>query len=106
MALATGLGLLARGHFAEPDFVMLYLLAIVTAATRFGRGPALVASALSVLGYDFFFVTPHFTFAVADQRHLLTFITMFVVASSSAPSPRPPAPPRARRRPRSCAAPF
>lgn len=79
MALATGLGLLARGHFAEPDFVMLYLLAIVTAATRFGRGPALVASALSVLGYDFFFVTPHFTFAVADQRHLLTFITMFVV---------------------------
>ncbi|MFZ5441167.1 MAG: sensor histidine kinase [Myxococcota bacterium] len=79
VGLATGLGLLVRPHLAEADFVMLYLLAIVTAATRFGRGPALVASALSVLAFDFFFVTPHLTFEFSEQRHLLTFITMFVV---------------------------
>ncbi len=78
MALATALGLLARSQFAQPDFVMLYLLAIVAAATRFGRLAALVTSALSVLAYDFFFVTPHFTFAVDDQRHVLTFLTLFV----------------------------
>lgn len=82
IALATAIGLLLRGQFAEPDVVMLYLLSVVIAATRFGRGPALLASALSVLAYDFFFVTPHFTFAVADSRHLVTFITLFIVGLS------------------------
>lgn len=59
---------------------MLYLLAIAIAATRFGRGPSLLASALSVLAYDYFFVPPFHTLAVADERHLLTFATMFSVS--------------------------
>ncbi|MCA2978024.1 MAG: PAS domain-containing sensor histidine kinase [Myxococcaceae bacterium] len=82
VALATGVGLLAGKHFAEPDVVMLYLLVVVVAATRFGRGPALLASAMAVLAYDFFFVTPNFTFAVADERHLVTFATLFIVGLS------------------------
>lgn len=82
IALATAIGHFARGHFAAPDFVMGYLLVVVVAATRFGRIPALVASTLSVLAYDFFFVTPNFTFAVADERHLLTFATLFIVGIS------------------------
>jgi len=80
VAIATGIGAAARAHLAAPDFVMLYLLAIAVAAVRLGRGPSLVASALSVLSYDFFFVPPFHTFAVADARHWLTFATMFVVA--------------------------
>jgi two-component system sensor histidine kinase KdpD len=79
VALATAVGQLARPHFAAPDFVMLYLLGVVVAAVRFGRGPALIASTLSVLAYDYFFVAPNFTFTVADERHLLTFATLFIV---------------------------
>lgn len=79
VALATGLSLLARQHLAEPDVVMLYLLAVVVAAARFGRAAALASSALSVLAYDFFFVAPNFTLAVADERHLLTFAALFIV---------------------------
>lgn len=79
VAGATGLGVVARGHFAASDFVMLYLLVIAFAAGAFGRACALVASALSVLAYDFTFVPPFHTFAVADERHLLTFATMFGV---------------------------
>lgn len=82
VALSTGVGLIAGRHFAEPDVVMLYLLVVVVAATRFGRGPALLASALAVLAYDFFFVTPNYTFAVADERHLVTFATLFIVGLS------------------------
>lgn len=82
IALATGISLLAGKHFAEADVVMLYLLVVVIAATRFGRWPALVGSALSVLAFDFFFVTPNFTFAVADERHLVTFATLFIVGLS------------------------
>jgi len=79
VALATGAGVLLRGHLAAPDLVMLYLLGIVLVATGFGRGPSLLASALSVLAFDYFFVPPFHTFAVADERYLLTFATMFVV---------------------------
>jgi len=79
VGVATAAGVIGRRQLALPDFVMLYLLTIMIAATVFGRGPALVASTLSVLAYDFFFIPPFFTFVVDDQRHLLTFAMMFVV---------------------------
>jgi two-component system sensor histidine kinase KdpD len=82
VALATLGGVAARGHLADPDLVMLYLLVVVVAATRFGRVAALLASTLSVLAYDFFFVQPSFTFFVADERYLLTFATLFIVGVS------------------------
>jgi len=79
VALATATGVALRGHLAAPDVVMLYLLVVVAVATRFGRGPSLLASALSVPAFDYFFVPPFHTFAVADERYLLTFATLFVV---------------------------
>jgi two-component system sensor histidine kinase KdpD len=78
-AAATGIGVFGRRQLALPDIVTLYLLTIMVAASLFGRGPALLASTVSVLAYDFFFIPPFFTFVVDDQRHLLTFAMMFVV---------------------------
>jgi two-component system sensor histidine kinase KdpD len=49
-------------------------------AVSFGRGPSVLAAALAVGAYDFFFVRPRFTFAVADGRYLLTFAMMFAVS--------------------------
>jgi len=34
---------------------------------------------MAVAAYDFFFVPPYYTFAVADGRYFLTFVMMFVV---------------------------
>jgi two-component system sensor histidine kinase KdpD len=79
VALVTAIGVPLRGHLADPDIVMLYLVAIGIAAARFGRRPSVVASALSVLGYDFFFVAPFHTFRIADQHYVLTFLMMFAV---------------------------
>ena len=79
VALVTALGLPLRGYLADPDVVMLYLVAIAVAATLFGRGPAVLASAGSVLAWDFFFVVPFHTFAIADPHYLLTFAMMFAV---------------------------
>jgi K+-sensing histidine kinase KdpD len=78
VAAATGIGSLARGTLALPDLVMVYLLGVMGAA-RFGRGPSLTASTLSVLAFDFFFIPPYFTFTVSEERHVLTFAMMFVV---------------------------
>lgn len=75
----TGLAVAVRAVFPVPDLEMLYLLAVMAAAVRFGRGPSIVAAAVSVAAYDFFFVPPFHTFAVADARYLLTFAMMFGV---------------------------
>ncbi|MBL8484551.1 MAG: sensor histidine kinase KdpD, partial [Rhodocyclaceae bacterium] len=72
-------------HFMSPAFelsnlVMVYLLGATLAALAFGRGPAVLVSILNVLAFDFFFVPPQYTFAVADTQYLVTFAIMLVVA--------------------------
>src|SRR5215470_12312829 len=79
VALATGAAWLTLPFFELANQVMVYLLGIVVVATRYGRGPSLVASILSVAVLDFLFVPPVFTFAVSDIRYLFTFVVMLVV---------------------------
>jgi two-component system sensor histidine kinase KdpD len=79
VAAATALGVLIRAVFAVPDVEMVYLLVVLLAGIYLGRGPSVLAAALGVVAYDFFFVAPHFTFAVADGRYFLTFAMMFAV---------------------------
>jgi two-component system, OmpR family, sensor histidine kinase KdpD len=62
------------------NIVMLFLLAVFLVAWLLGRGPALLAAFLAVALFDFFFVQPHFSFAVADAQHLITFAVMLAVA--------------------------
>jgi two-component system sensor histidine kinase KdpD len=79
VAVGTGIAAVADRFLALPDIVMIYLVAIIFAAVRVGRGPSVLAAALSVAAYDFFFVPPRYTFAVSDTRHVLTFAMMFAV---------------------------
>ena len=80
VAAVSALGRLAGSHVGEPDLVMLYLLAVVIAGARFGRGPSLLAATLSVLAFDFFFIPPTFTFMVSEKRYVLTFAIMLAVS--------------------------
>ncbi len=73
--------LIGLSRLAETDVVLIYLAVITFSAVRFGRVASLVAAALAVGGFDFFFVPPFFTFTVADTRHVLTFGMMFVVGA-------------------------
>jgi two-component system sensor histidine kinase KdpD len=76
---ATVLGFLIGGRIEPTNLVMLYLLTVVIAAIYLGRGPAVLASLLGVLTFDFFFVLPYFTFAVSDTQYVITFIALFLV---------------------------
>ncbi len=67
-------------YFDLANIVMLFLLAVVLVAVKWGRGPAVLAAFVSVASFDFFFVPPRFTFAVSDFQYLLTFAVMLVVA--------------------------
>ena len=62
------------------NVIMLYLLGVVWVTVRFGRGPGLLASFLSVLVFDFFFVAPALSFTVHDTQYALTFAIMLTVA--------------------------
>ena len=42
----------------------------------FGRGPALAAAILSVLVFDYFFVSPSFSFAIQDAQYAITLSVM------------------------------
>ena len=53
--------------------------AVVVSALNWGRGPAILASVLSVVCFDFLFVVPYLTFAVSDTQYVLTFIGLLVV---------------------------
>ncbi|MGE0454651.1 MAG: DUF4118 domain-containing protein [Vicinamibacteria bacterium] len=81
VVLACTLGAQAMApFFAITNIAMVYLLGVAFVATRSTRGPAAFASVLSVAAFDFFFVPPRLTFAVADTQYVLTFAVMLLVA--------------------------
>lgn len=75
----TVLGAPTVAQIAPTNMTMFYLVAVVISAAYLGRGPAVLAAILGVLALDFFFVPPHFTFAVADTQYLLTFGGLLIV---------------------------
>ncbi len=79
VALATLLGLPVRSLLHPTNLVMLYMAAVVIAAFFLGRGPAMLASFLSVFAFDYFFVDPRLSFSVADTEYLVTFTALLVV---------------------------
>ncbi len=65
---------------APTTLIMVYLLGVVIIATRFGGGPSVLSSVLSVAAFDFFFVPPYLTFAVQDTEYVFTFAVMLGTA--------------------------
>ncbi|HEX7024580.1 MAG TPA: DUF4118 domain-containing protein [Gemmatimonadales bacterium] len=80
VALATLLCFLLRPELKTIDVAMIFLLAVVTVASRSHQGPALVATLLAIAAFDFIFVPPYYTFDVHDTAYFLTFVVMLVVA--------------------------
>ncbi len=80
VAVTTAISAPLHRVISPTNLVMLYLAAVVAAAVYLGFGPAVLASALGVLAFDFFLVEPRLTFTVADTEYIFTFIGLFVVS--------------------------
>lgn len=63
-----------------PNESMLFLIPVLFAAIYYGLGPSLFASVLGVLVYNFFFLSPLYTFTIADPANVLAVVMLFVVA--------------------------
>jgi two-component system sensor histidine kinase KdpD len=69
-----------QARAALPTALLLYLLPVVLAATRWGRGPAVFASVLSVIGHDLLFVQPVGTLTVARADEAVGLVLLLFVA--------------------------
>jgi two-component system sensor histidine kinase KdpD len=77
-AATAAMGVL-HTHVDLANVVMVYMLVVLLAAVRWGRGPAIFAAMLNVAAFDFVFVAPRFTFAVHDPQYFVTFGIMLFV---------------------------
>lgn len=68
------------GYLDLANIVMLFLLTVLLVAVKLGRNAAILASVLSVLCFDVFFVPPRFSLAVSNIQYLVTFAAMLATA--------------------------
>ncbi len=71
------IGFLFRDILGQINLLFLMLLPVVLIAIFKGRGASIFAAVLSVLIFDFLFIPPYFTFAIADVRYFLSYL-MFI----------------------------
>ena len=70
-----------RAGLSEANIITLYILGVLLASiATTGWSCSLLASACSVIVFNYFFTTPRFTFHVYGKEYPVTFIVMFAVA--------------------------
>jgi two-component system, OmpR family, sensor histidine kinase KdpD len=80
VAATTGICAIVAPYISPTNLVVIYLLSTVLIAIFLGRGPAVLASFLSVAAFDYFFVPPQLTLAVTDTEYILTFFGLLAVS--------------------------
>ncbi len=79
VVICTALDGLLFKKLSLVNLVMIYLLGVTWVAFKYGRRMSIIASILSVLCFDFFFVPPYLTFAVTNIEYFITFAVMLAV---------------------------
>ena len=79
-ALAVLLCYVVERLFPVASLALIFMTAVIVTASRRGMGPSVLASLLSFLSYDYFFVEPRLTLTINDRSELLT-LGLFLIAS-------------------------
>jgi two-component system sensor histidine kinase KdpD len=66
-------------RFEPANIALLYLVPVMLVAMRYGRSAAIVNTVANVAAFDFFFVPPHFSFAISHWQYAITFVVMLAV---------------------------
>jgi two-component system sensor histidine kinase KdpD len=77
---AAALMRLAWPKLSDANHVMVYFLGVAFVAVRYGLGAGILASVLSVVAFDFFFVDPIYKFTVSDSQYFITFAVMLIIS--------------------------
>jgi two-component system, OmpR family, sensor histidine kinase KdpD len=76
VGVCTTLGALLGPYITESDQVMLFFLGVVLVASRGLYFASALTALLGVATFNFFFVSPVYTFVVDETRYWLTFLVM------------------------------
>jgi two-component system sensor histidine kinase KdpD len=80
VAAAGAIGKLLTRLTPLPNLSVIFLLAVLLIAVRFGIWPAIYASLLSFLTFNFFFIEPLYSFTIAEPYELVALVTFLIVA--------------------------
>jgi two-component system sensor histidine kinase KdpD len=90
-AAATSVVLLLPRALWLSSGVLVYLLAVIAVSVVVGRAAGILASVLSFLAFDFFFIEPRFALTISDANEwvaLLAFLAVAIVTSHLAAGQR------------------
>jgi K+-sensing histidine kinase KdpD len=80
IACATAVALPFRAHVNVTTVALALLLAVLFAAIAFGSKPALAASVVGMLCFNFFFLPPYHTLTIADPQNWVALTAFFITA--------------------------
>jgi two-component system sensor histidine kinase KdpD len=80
VAVAIAISHVADRFLPLANLSLIFLMAVLFAAIRFGLWPSVYTSLLSFVAYNFFFTEPHHTFIVENQGDVLTVVFFLVAA--------------------------
>jgi two-component system sensor histidine kinase KdpD len=78
--LATIVIALVNSRVRVENISLIYLLVVLWLAANYGRGPAIAASVLAFLAYDFFFIPPLYVLTVDDPAE---WFSLFALLATS-----------------------
>jgi K+-sensing histidine kinase KdpD len=67
-------------HVNATTVALLLLLIVLSSATFFGRNPALLASFVAMLCFNYFFLPPFRTWQIADPQNLIAWAAFIITA--------------------------
>lgn len=81
IALVSVACFLFKDRIGYQTVSLILLFAVALLSLKFDIGQVLFGAGLSALFWNFFFIPPHFTFAIGGAQDVLMFITYFVIAA-------------------------
>lgn len=80
VAVVTALLVPVRAEINSTTTALAYLLAVLFVALFWGSGPALLASVVGVLCFNFFFLPPLYTLSIAHPENWIALFAFFTTA--------------------------
>jgi two-component system sensor histidine kinase KdpD len=80
VAAALLVGYVLKQYLGVTNIGLVFLTAILASAVLYGLWPALLASVVSVLAVNFFFMPPLYTFTIGSAENVVALVTFGVVA--------------------------
>ncbi len=80
IAIVTAINLVLHPLIGYQAVGLTDLLAVLLIAAYIGRGPALVAAALSAITWDLLFIPPRFTLVITHLEDIIVLVLYFVIA--------------------------